>query len=68
MGVVTNGFMVMARKIYKILRRYKMDLVTVILSGLVSYIVANNLYERAKRQDIINIVQEIKEAVNYAKA
>ncbi|WP_167495139.1 hypothetical protein [Eubacterium maltosivorans] len=45
-----------------------MDLVTVILSGLISYIVANNLYERAKRKDIINIVQEIKEAVNYAKA
>lgn len=45
-----------------------MELVTVILCGLVSYIVANNLYERAKRKNIINMVKEIKEAVNYAKA
>lgn len=45
-----------------------MELVTVILCGLVSYIMANNLDAKAKRQDIINIVKEIKEAVNYAKA
>lgn len=45
-----------------------MDLVTVILSGLISYIVANNLYARAKRKDIMDMVQKLKEAVNYAKA
>lgn len=66
MGVVNKGFMVMARIRFK--RRYKMDLVTVILSGLISYIVANNLYARAKRKDIMDMVQKLKEAVNYAKA
>lgn len=45
-----------------------MELVTVILCGLVSYIVSNSLYARAKRKDIMDMVQKLKEAVNYAKA